>query len=60
VNNPFGWVLGYLWTIAARLHYRLHPEGGSIWMPRWIQPYWMRCVGLEVSDALLEYYRRNS
>lgn len=27
-----------------------------MWLPRWIQPYWMRCMGFEVNDAVLEFY----
>ena len=56
MNNPFGWILGYIWKVAYKVHAKRHRQG-SMWMPRWIQPYWMRCMGWEVNDAVLEFYR---
>lgn len=57
MNNPLGWLCGFVWLIAFRIHKRLHPGGGRMWMPMWIQPYWMRCMGWEVNDDLLSYMR---
>jgi hypothetical protein len=59
VKNPFGWALGYVWMLAYKVHAIRHPQGGSMWMPRWIQPCWMRCMGFEVSDGLLEFYKES-
>jgi hypothetical protein len=58
MRNPIGWILGYVWKIAYNLHAKWHPKGGSMWMPRWIQPYWMRCMGWEVNEAVLAFYDR--
>jgi len=58
--NPFGWLLGYLWAIATRIHVRLHPDGGSMWLPIWIQPYWARCMGWEVSEEVLESRKKKA
>ena len=55
--NPAGWACGYLWMIALRVKMRIVPEGGAMWMPNWIQPYWMRCMGFEVRKDILEYLR---
>jgi hypothetical protein len=57
MKNPFGWILGFVWMITTKIHIKLRPHGGSMWLPRWIQPYWMRCMGFEVSDAVLESYK---
>jgi hypothetical protein len=59
MSNPFGWFFGYLWFLVVKINVKLHPAGGCLWMPRWIQPYWMRCMGFEVSDAVLASYREN-
>ena len=57
VKNLFGWALGYVWMLAYKFQVKRHPDGGFLWMPIWIQPYWMRCMGFEVSDGLLEWYK---
>jgi hypothetical protein len=57
MRNPFGWILGFLWFLAVKVSVKLHPEGGGMWMPNWIQPYWMRCMGFQVNEDLLKYYR---
>jgi hypothetical protein len=57
VKNPFGWIFGFLWMLATRIHVKRHPQGGSMWLPRWIQPYWMRCMKFEVNDAVLAFYK---
>ena len=48
MKNPFGWILGFAWMIVVRVHILLRPAGGHLWMPRWVQPYWMKCMGFEV------------
>ena len=53
MRNPLGWILGFIWSLAVKLHVRCHPDGGHLWCPRWIQPYWMRCMGWEVSKEIL-------
>ena len=57
MNNPIGWILGYVWMLAYKVHKKRHPSGGCLWLPRWIQPYWMRCMGFEVNDAMLTFYK---
>ncbi len=56
MKNPIGWILGFIFATATRVHVKRHPNGGRMWLPRWIQPYWMRCMGFEVNDAVLEFY----
>jgi len=58
MNNPFGWILGFAWMLATKVHIKMNPKGGHMWLPRWIQPYWMRCMGWEVNDAVLAFYRQ--
>ena len=45
-----GWILGYLWSVATRINVKLHPRGGSMWLPIWIQPYWARCMGFKINE----------
>jgi hypothetical protein len=58
MRNPFGWILGFAWMLATKVHMKMHPEGGHMWLPRWIQPYWMRCMGFKVNDWVLAFYRQ--
>ncbi len=60
MRNPLGWVLGYAWMLFVKIHMKRNPTGGSMWLPRWIQPYWMRCMGWEVNEGVIEFYRRKS
>jgi hypothetical protein len=57
MKDPFGWILGFVWMVLVRAKNKLRPQGSSIWMPRWIQPYWMRCMGFEVNEAVLQFYK---
>ena len=57
MKNPLGWILGFVWMIATKIQVKRRPYYGSMWLPRWIQPYWMRCMGFEVNDAVLAFYR---
>ncbi len=50
MRNPLGWILGYLWSVATRVNVKLHPRGGSMWLPIWIQPYWARCMGFKINE----------
>ena len=60
MNNPIGWILGFAWMVLIKARIRQHPkETGSMWCPRWVQPYWMRCMGWEVNEAVLMFYRSN-
>jgi len=57
MRNPLGWILGYFWSLIIR--YKMRMGGNrSTWMPRWIQPYFMRCMGWEVNEAVLAFYHR--
>jgi hypothetical protein len=59
MNNPFGWILGFAWMLVIKAKIKLRPEATqSTWMPRWIQPYWMRCMGWEVNEGVLAFYKR--
>jgi len=58
VNNPFGWILGFVWMLYVRVKLEIIPQGET-WCPRWIQPYWMKCMGWELSDTVLkEFYKK--
>jgi len=57
MRNPFGWLLGFAWMVVVRIKVRLQPQGGSTWCPRWIQPYWMRCMGWKVDEGVLMFYK---